>query len=415
MTKYILAAVLLTLTIRFLPAADVQLEVRAGGHDRENCPVVFPLPAELADTGNLSLVRLSDGKPIAVQRFGPAKSRKIMWMIHDRLKSGERRRYQLTAVAQQPTQGDVVRCEDDGAKLWLSIGSAPVLAFNHAIVEPPEGIAKVYRRSGYVHPVFTPQGNVVTGDFERDHPHQHGIFNAWVNTTFRGKPADFWNQAKAHGDVQFSRFKGRQVSGPVFAQFQAELSHVAIDSGQRTPAMTETMQVRVFNAKPFLFEITSRQTPATGDAIEVNDYHYGGFGIRGPSEWLAPGAVAGTVAESDPAARGDFLTSSHRTRADGNHTRARWVEMHGPIGSQHAGIVVLGAPNNFRSPQTVRLHPSKPYFCFAPMVLGAFKLEPGDTLVSRYRYVVHDGGPNAELAERMWQDFAHPPKVSRLK
>ena len=61
--------------------------------------------------------------------------------------------------------------------------------------------------------------------------------------------------------------------------------------------------------------------------------------------------------------------------ADGNHTRARWVDMHGPIGSQHAGLVVMGAMRNFRAPQTVRLHPNKPYFCFAPMALGEFKLE----------------------------------------
>ena len=88
--------------------------------------------------------------------------------------------------------------------------------------------------------------------------------------------------------------------------------------------------------------------------------------------------------------------------------------MHGPIGSQHAGIIVLSANSNFRAPQTVRLHPSKPYFCFAPMVLGAFSLEPKQTQVQRYRFVTHDGAQDSELAERMWQDLAHPPQITRI-
>ena len=413
MNSSISVLVFFALTMTSVVAADIHLEVQAGGHDRENCPVVFALPDELADTNPIFLVRESDGQQIPTQRFGPVNSPKIMWMIHDRLKAGEKRRYEI-AVAPHRQVADAVLCEDDGKQLRLTADRSPVLQFNYGIVEAPEGIDRVYRRSGYFHPVFTPQGNLVTGDFEKDHPHQHGLFNAWVNTTFRGQPTDFWNQAKGHGDVEFTRFIGRKVSGPVFAQYRAMLTHVAISDNKRIPAIEEVMVVRVFHAKPFLFEMTSRLTPATNDAIHVNEYHYGGFGIRGPSEWLLREPKTDAAETADPLAEGDFLTSSNRTRKDGNHTRARWVEMHGPIGSQHAGIIVLGAPNNFRSPQTVRLHPTKPYFCFAPMVLGEFKLEAGNTFVSRYRYVVHDGGPDAELAERMWQDFAHPPKVSMV-
>jgi hypothetical protein len=85
--------------------------------------------------------------------------------------------------------------------------------------------------------------------------------------------------------------------------------------------------------------------------------------------------------------------------------------MHGPLGSSHGGIVVLAAPGNFRAPQTVRLHPTKPYFCFAPMQLGAFSIKPDEAYASRFRFVVHDGQQDERLAERMWQDLAHPPQV----
>jgi len=60
----------------------------------------------------------------------------------------------------------------------------------------------------------------------------------------------------------------------------------------------------------------------------------------------------------------------------------------------------------------VRLHPSMPYFCFSPAVLGAFSIEPGQApYVSRYRFYVHDGRPDPKVAERLWQDYAAPPEV----
>lgn len=396
--------------------AQLTLEVQAGGHDRIDCPVTFSLPSEWSDTQHFELVRQSDQKQIPVQRLDWAASPRIIWMIHDRLAAGEKRTYTLNKANAAPRFKQVVRCEDDGASITVKVGDSPVLQFNHATVEAPEGIDPIYRRSGYIHPVFSPQGNIVTGDFESDHAHQHGIFNAWVNATFMGKPVDFWNQAKGLGDVEFKAILNRRESGPVFAQFTAKLTHVAIRDGERVPAIEETWQVRVFHARdPFLFEIYSSQSTTTEKPVQVNEYHYGGFGIRGPSEWLiAKGNKENsdnTRPHQDPVAAGDFLTSENRTRADGNHTRARWVEMHGPIGSQHAGIIVMGANNNFRAPQPVRLHPDKPYFCFAPMALGSFSLEHGDKYTSRFRFATHDGAQNARLAERLWQDFAHPPKV----
>ena len=68
-------------------------------------------------------------------------------------------------------------------------------------------------------------------------------------------------------------------------------------------------------------------------------------------------------------------------------------------------------PGNFRAPQPVRLHPHKPYFCFAPMQLGDFEITLGRNFASRYRFYAHSGPVNAEESERLWQDYAEPPKV----
>ena len=67
--------------------------------------------------------------------------------------------------------------------------------------------------------------------------------------------------------------------------------------------------------------------------------------------------------------------------------------------------------DNFRFPQPVRLHPTKPYFCFAPMVLGSFVIQPDREYISRYRFQPHAGEPDAARSDRLWADFCQPPEI----
>jgi hypothetical protein len=63
----------------------------------------------------------------------------------------------------------------------------------------------------------------------------------------------------------------------------------------------------------------------------------------------------------------------------------------------------------------MRMHPTEPFFCFAPPQLGEFSIEPGKHYVSRYRFVVFDGAPNKELLDSLWEDYAHPIRASVTK
>jgi hypothetical protein len=79
--------------------------------------------------------------------------------------------------------------------------------------------------------------------------------------------------------------------------------------------------------------------------------------------------------------------------------------MHGPVDGQECGVVVMNHPENFRYPQWVRLHPSKPYFVFAPMVNKPFTIEPGKPYISKFRYLLHDGTPDHEVIEGSWKEW----------
>jgi hypothetical protein len=280
-----------------------------------------------------------------------------------------------------------------------------VLEYNMAIRPSPDETKPHYARSGFIHPIFDPQGNVLTDDFPPDHMHQHGVMFPYTKTTFRGQAVDFWNQAAKQGNVTHANLVGT-VTGPVFGGFTAELHHLAfLDTDKTATALTEIWKVVVYQQDElFLIDFTSTQKCATDDPLVLQEYHYGGWAIRGRRNWVKATAGAG------------FLTSEGKKRDAGNHTRPTWVNIHGPVANgKQAGITVFNHPDNYRFPQPVRLHPSMPYFCWAPMVLGDYKIEPDKPLVTKYRMVVHQGKVNAAKMTELYNDFTHPAVGSTEK
>jgi len=148
----------------------------------------------------------------------------------------------------------------------------------------------------------------------------------------------------------------------------------------------------------FLIDIQSEQRTAGAGPLRINEYHYGGMAVRGARQWV-----------EQP--ESDFLTDEGKTRKDGNHSRPRWAGIHGLIDGSPTGIAVMSDPANFRFPQPVRLNPNRPYFCFSPMVLGEFHIEPGQVYRSKYRLYVHDGAPDATANNRIWNDYTDPVLV----
>jgi len=377
---------------------SVKLEVVASDFDRENCVVVTELPSALRGHQHFALTRIDNGQPIPAQvQAGDTPS--IAWILHEKLAAGKARQYRLASTTKKPDVARAVTVKDDGKRLHVKIGDKPVLVYNQAVVPSPDPKTPYYAKSGHIHPVYDPSGQMVTDDFNPDHAHQHGIMFAWRKTTFEGRSTNGWDQKVGTGKVEHVElidFAG----GPVFGSFtirQQQVDLTAPDGPK--PALDETWNVRIFNISDrFLFDVESTQTCAGGAPVVVEEIHYGGLMIRGHADWQEHKDF-------------DYLTSEGKTKKDGNHTRPTWVDIYGPLAQKMTGVTILDHPGNFRFPQPVRLHPTMPYFCFTPALLGSFTIEPGKPYVSRYRFCIHQGKPNQEVTEQLWQDYAHPVEV----
>lgn len=399
--------------------ASRDFEVKAGPHHRRKTAVTVALPESLAARRAFTLEDLDAKKPVPVQLLPESGVGRAVVFLLDDLKSGTSRRFRLSASSRANDDDTACVCTDDGKSLNLKVEGRTVLSYHHTVVEPPLGMDALYRRSGYIHPLLTPSGKEVTGDFAPDHAHQHAMFFAWVNTTYAGRKVDFWNQQNRTGRVRALDVLDMQ-SGPVFTSFTVRQRHEDLTaSDSPAPVLNETWTVRAYKTDPvsgmFLLDFSSTQTCAGLTSLQVNKYHYGGFGIRGNSAWFDPAAKGDDLPDPAKSGESEFLTSEGKYRADGNHTRPRWVDLTGKVNGAFAGVTVLDAPSNFRFPQPVRLHPNKPYFCFAPMVEGPFTIEPGKPYLSQYRVISHDGSPDVKIIERLWNDLAEPPSVTFMR
>jgi len=122
------------------------------------------------------------------------------------------------------TKGDAppaMKVQETDGKLVVSEESVPILAYNFQTVPVPPGVKGRYAvaRSNYIHPLYGPEGEVLTCDFSKDYPHHRGLYWAWPEVTYKNEKRDlhalqgvFARPVKIH----------RTEAGSVFAEIVVE-------------------------------------------------------------------------------------------------------------------------------------------------------------------------------------------------
>jgi len=277
--------------------------------------------------------------------------------------------------------GDGFAVVESEEAIEIRRGEALVLRYHK--LPPPEAAEHppALARGGYIHPLVTPGGRVVTDDLSPRHPHQHGLFFAWTKTEFEGRDPEFWDEMAGKGRIRYLRTV-ELIEDEAGASAGFEVEHrfedlTAPDGPQ--PVLAEHWRVQVrMEGEAYLVDFESRQRSLGEGALRILQYHYGGMAVRGNAQWL----------DGDE----DLIrTSEGHGRLAGNHTRPEWVEMAGTVDGAECGLRMTPDPGNFRHPQWVRLHQVLPYFVFSPMVEEPFEIGPDEEYVSRFRIEVFDG------------------------
>jgi hypothetical protein len=81
--------------------------------------------------------------------------------------------------------------ETSHQSLLLEDHGKPVYEYNYGMVLKP-GFPAEMSRSGYLHPVYAPDGTLLTDDFNPDHAHHRGISWMWQVVKVDGQSYDLW-------------------------------------------------------------------------------------------------------------------------------------------------------------------------------------------------------------------------------
>jgi len=296
-------------------------------------------------------------------------------------------------------------------ELTIHSGDRHFLQYVFKTVYPPAGIDTAYKRSGFIHPLWSPHGQELTRIQAPDHYHHYGIWNPWTHVLYKGDTVDFWNLKDRKGTVRFAKFAA-VISGPVFAEYETVHEHVVFkkDGGEEV-AMNELQTVRVYRPDDkqdyYIFDLTIQLNCATDSPVLLLAYRYGGVGWRATAQWNKDNS--------------EVLTSEGKTRKEADGSTARWCIVQGAVDGDYAGAAMLSYPGNYNYPEPLRIWPETMngrgdmYANFSPTKDKDWLLSPGQNYVLRYRWVVFNGHFKKEKAESAWQYFAGPPNITIRK
>ena len=333
--------------------------------------------------------------------------RELYWLIEPGLNTGKQRVYELIKGVPYEYSSHITASKDSGY-LTIRNNNKNLLRYNYKTVYPPKGVDTVYRRSAFIHPLWSPRGQELTRINAPDHYHHWGLWNPWTEVLFENDSVDFWNLARKQGTVQFAKFLSI-TSGNVFADYKALHEHVVFKkSGENKIAINEVQSVKIYqpadNSNYYIADILIQLNCASESPVLLLEYRYGGLGMRATQEWNKDNSTV--------------ITSEGKARKEADGSKARWCMVQGSVNNDFAGIIFMSYPTNYNYPEPLRVWPEEMnnrgdvFINFSPTKNMNWLLSPGKEYLLKYRLIVFNDPFSKEKAEKGWEDFVYPPAIT---
>lgn len=269
--------------------------------------------------------------------------------------------------------------ETSPTALELSDGGKPVLVYNFGLAAPAS-MPEAAKRACYLHPVYAPDGTLLSEAFNKDHPHHRGISWMWPDVTFDGKKGDMW---MCKGDYQdrFVAWKARETS-PQQARLAVENGWFDGDRRFVKEDVEIVVHGVVSNRRTldFTLRFEALEKPVQIVGTSEGKKGFGGFAFR-----FAPrdGGAAATQIRTDagPTPKDEVL---------GHHA---WAEVSGTFQGHAAGGRVEEDAANPAAPNGWLIRHGFGFLNVSYPGREPITLEPGRPLVLKYRVLLFAGPP----------------------
>jgi Methane oxygenase PmoA len=299
--------------------------------------------------------------------------------------------------------GQGVTLQETSKGFDFLINGQRVVSYQSSQEPVPDGVNPVFSKSGFIHPLASPSGQILTRIQPQDHYHHYGIWGPWARATVGGKEVDFWNLGDKKGRVEFAKVLSKKVAGGA-AELTVVQHHLDLLAPEKEQiALVEELRIKVKPADKgrYMLEYTSSfSTPLPG-GILLDDYRYGGgIGFRATELWGDDNS--------------SILTSEGKDRATADGSLAKWIMVTGQTSSASgmSGILFLSHTGNPAHPEPLRVWPLGQYdgkgnvfIEFCPIRYNSWEIQANKTYRLSYRLIVFDGELSVQEAEEYWKAF----------
>jgi hypothetical protein len=283
-------------------------------------------------------------------------------------------------------------------------GDRLLLTYQTAKAEVPDGVKPEFSKSGFIHPLLSPSGQVLTRIQPQDHYHHYGIWGPWTKTTIEGREVDFWNLGDGKGRVDFEKVISKKTNSK-YSELVVRQNHIDLLAPKGPQlALEEDLTIRVWNkeGERYMVDYSTTISTTLKSSVMLEAYRYGGgIGFRATENWDHTNST--------------ILTSEGNDRKSADGTFAKWLIVQGESSapSGQSGILFLSHPDNRSHPEPMRVWPEDSnegkenvFIEFCPIRHESWEILPGKKYTLHYRMVVFDGSITAAEAEEYWKAFA---------
>lgn len=277
--------------------------------------------------------------------------------------------------------------EGDGY-VYVSEDGIPVLRYSHDATAVPKGTALQLARGDYVSLLYGLDGELLTDDYPKDHPHHRGVNWSWATIQWKGEERDLF---AVRGIL------ARPVGKPRVSVTDGAVL-IEADSlwkwDDTTPVVSESVSIHVHpqsdQGRGIDFDIRLKSLVDGLEFCGRLEAGYSGFTVR-----MAPAKDQDIVFHADP-------PDAKPCRAWADYT----AEFSG--GKGRSGLAIIQNTGNPLYPNEWRKYPELNFF--QPIYPGGkpIPMSKTDPIRLCYRLWIHRGGTDEGLLTRQWDAYNAP-------
>lgn len=278
-----------------------------------------------------------------------------------------------------------LQCHEGDGWVAVSEDNVPVLRYSHTATAVPEGIGPELARGDYVSALYGLDGELLTDDYPKDHPHHRAVNWSWATVRWNGEDRDLF---AVRGIL------ARPVGKPQVASSDESVAITAVSEWKwddKTPVVAESVTIRVFpqeaSGRAVNFDIS---LTALVDGLAFCgrlEAGYSGFNIR-----MAPAPGKEIVFHTD---------------TENSQPKRAWADYSAAFsgGKGRSGLAILQYADNPGYPQEWREYPQLHFF--QPIYPGGapIPLSKNAPARLRYRLWIHRGGADEPALTKQWDAY----------